>query len=182
MERIEIRLAGSGGQGLITGSRILFRALAHEGKYAAQSQSYEPTSRGGFCRADLVVSEGTPDYPLVACADYLIALDQVGADRAAGQIADGALVLYDDRLVEKPPQGPYRRIGLPLTDRAIALGNHRIANIVAVGALVGLTRLCDPQSLDEVIRLNTPKKFTDLNREAAREGARLAAGLEVGAA
>ncbi len=47
--RAEIRLAGSGGQGLITGMHILFRALALEGKRAAQSQSYEPTSRGGFC-------------------------------------------------------------------------------------------------------------------------------------
>lgn len=182
MGQTEIRLAGSGGQGLITGSRILFRALGMEGKYAAQSQSYEPTSRGGYCRADLVVAEGTPDFPLVTDADYLIALDQLGSDRAAGQIADGALVIYDKRLVTTPPQGNYRRIGLPLTDTAIDLGNHRIANMVAVGALVGLTGLCDPDILDEAIRLNTPKKFIDMNRAAAREGAKLVEELKVDAA
>ena len=57
MERTEIRLAGSGGQGLILGMQILFRALGLEGKRAAQSQSYEPTSRGGYCYSDLILAE-----------------------------------------------------------------------------------------------------------------------------
>ena len=61
MDRIEIRLAGSGGQGLILGMHILFRALGLEGKRAAQSQSYEPTSRGGFCYSDLIVTEDPSD-------------------------------------------------------------------------------------------------------------------------
>ena len=71
--RVEIRLAGSGGQGLITGMQILFRALALEGRRAAQSQSYEPTSRGGFCYSDLVVSDDGDDYPLATKLDMVAA-------------------------------------------------------------------------------------------------------------
>ncbi|PLX36680.1 MAG: pyruvate ferredoxin oxidoreductase [Hyphomicrobiales bacterium] len=174
MDRMEIRLAGSGGQGLILGTRTMFRALSLEGMQAAQSSSYEPTSRGGFCRSDLVVSDGTPDYPLVTGINYLIALDQVGADRSKGFIARDAVVVYDSRLVTAPPEEGNRRIGLPLTDRAIAAGSARVANIVALGAMIGITGLCKRESLMEAIRLDTPKKFAAVNLAAAEEGFRLA--------
>ena len=66
-KQLEIRLSGSGGQGLILAAGILAEALVAEGRSAAQSQSYEPTSRGGLSRSDLVVSDGEADYPLVTC-------------------------------------------------------------------------------------------------------------------
>ena len=173
-KHVEIRLAGSGGQGLILGTRILFRALSLSGRLAAQSQSYEPTSRGGFCHSDLVVSDGEPDYPLVTGIDYLIALDQIGADRSAALINPGALVLVDAELVPDPPAGDFRLHALPLTERARALGSRRVANIVALGALVGLADICPPQALEDVVRRDTPEKFTELNLAAMREGLRLA--------
>jgi hypothetical protein len=46
-----------GGQGLILGMHILFRAFGLEGRRASQSQSYEPTSRGGFCYSDVIVTD-----------------------------------------------------------------------------------------------------------------------------
>ena len=56
---IEIRLCGSGGQGLLVAGAILAEALTLEGLRVAQSQSFEPTSRGGMSRTDLVGSDGT---------------------------------------------------------------------------------------------------------------------------
>ena len=50
--RIEIRIGGTGGQGLILSAKMLADALAAGGKRVAQSQTYEPTSRGGYCNAD----------------------------------------------------------------------------------------------------------------------------------
>lgn len=175
-QRTEIRFAGSGGQGLITGARILFKALALAGRQAAQSQSYEPTSRGGFCHSDLVVSDGEPDYPLVTGIDYLVVLDQVGADRSADVIGKETLVVADARLVPNPPAAANIR-SLPLTDRALALGSHRVANIIALGALVGFTGICPKEALEQAVRAETPKKFADLNVAAVEEGFRLAEEL-----
>ena len=62
--RFEVRIGGTGGQGLILSGKMLADALAAEGKHVAQSQTYEPTSRGGFCNADLVIADGEVDYPL----------------------------------------------------------------------------------------------------------------------
>ncbi len=55
--RIELRLGGTGGQGLVLSGKMLADALAASGMCVAQSQTYEPTSRGGYCNADLVVSD-----------------------------------------------------------------------------------------------------------------------------
>ena len=43
----ELRLSGTGGQGLITAGIILAEAALLDGKLAIQSQSYGPEARGG---------------------------------------------------------------------------------------------------------------------------------------
>lgn len=171
--RQEIRLAGSGGQGLILGARILFEAFAKEGLRASQSQSYEPTSRGGFCHSDLVLSEDVSDFPLVTGLDALIALDQVGLDRSLALVKPGALMIVDERLAPSRPADGYALRVLPISEAAVATGSARIANIVALGAFVALSRLCGQAALDAAIRQETPAKFVDLNLAAARAGFRL---------
>ena len=44
---LEMRLSGSGGQGLILAGIILAEAAILDGKLAIQSQSYGPEARGG---------------------------------------------------------------------------------------------------------------------------------------
>ncbi|HHI81953.1 MAG TPA: pyruvate ferredoxin oxidoreductase, partial [Rhizobiales bacterium] len=94
-ETVEIRLSGSGGQGLMLAAGILSGALVGEGRSVAQSQSYEPTSRGGLSRSDLVVSDGVADYPLVSGLDFLVVLDQVAVSESASLIRDDAIVITD---------------------------------------------------------------------------------------
>ena len=170
MERTEIRLAGSGGQGLILGMQILFRALGLEGKRAAQSQSYEPTSRGGYCYSDLILASDPSDYPLVTGLDMIAALSQVGIDRSLPFIKPGALVIVDERLIETPPTGPFNLHVLPLSQRAAAIGSPRIANIIALGALAKLSGVCGKDSLETAVCLETPPKFAELNIAAVKEG------------
>ena len=61
----EIRLSGSGGQGLILGGIILAEAAIMEDKNAVQSQSYGPEARGGASKAEVIVSDGQIYYPKV---------------------------------------------------------------------------------------------------------------------
>ena len=170
MSNLEIRFGGSGGQGLILSGRLLFQAFVMDGKHAAQSQSYEPTSRGGFCNADLVVSGGEVDYPLVTAIDYLVLLDQIGVAPSAAMIRPGALVLSDSRLVPEPPKGDFTLYQFPFTDEAIALGNHRAANVVALGALIALSDICDRETAARAVGAGTPKAFLDLNLAALQRG------------
>ncbi len=178
MAQLEIRLSGAGGQGLLLSAGILAEALVREGRTVAQSQSYEPTSRGGLSRSDLVVGDDAPDYPLATALDLLLILDQCAAEASTGLIKPGAVVLADTTRVPEPPHGDFALHRLPLTDTARRLGNERVANIAALGALVALSEPCQPQSLEQAIRAGTPKGYLELNLEAMREGARLTAADE----
>jgi 2-oxoglutarate ferredoxin oxidoreductase subunit gamma len=123
----------------------------------------------------LVVCDDGADYPLATKLDMVAALSQVGLDRSLALVKPGALVIVDERLVPDPPSRGFDLHVLPISRRALATGSSRIANVVALGALSRLSRLCAGDSLEEAVRLETPAKFADLNLAALREGFDLAA-------
>jgi 2-oxoglutarate ferredoxin oxidoreductase subunit gamma len=174
-EDVEIRMSGSGGQGLLLSAHILAHALILEGRKVAQSQSYEPTSRGGVSRSDIIVSDGMVDYPLATALDYLLVLDQIAADASNGVIKPGATVLVDAARVPTPPRGEFSLYVLPFSETAKAVGNERVANMIALGALAGLSTICSREALEAAIRTDTPAKFLELNVEALERGYRMIA-------
>ena len=76
MGRMELRLAGSGGQGVILASIILAEAAVNAGKFACQTQSYGPEARGGSCKAEAIVSDTKISYPEVSDPVFVMALTQ----------------------------------------------------------------------------------------------------------
>lgn len=168
--RIELRIGGTGGQGLILAAKMLADALAACGRHVAQSQSYEPTSRGGFCSADLVVADGEVDFPLATSLDCLVLLDRMAVAPSWPLLKPGALVIADTRLCPDLPAGDNRRYHLPLSRTALQLGSERVTNIVALGALVALGDVCDRRRIEQAVRADAPKSFLDLNVDALREG------------
>ena len=172
--RIEIRIGGTGGQGLILSAKMLADAMAASGKRVAQSQAYEPTSRGGFCNADLVISDGEVDFPLVTAIDHLVLLDRLAIKPSWPLLKPGALVIADTRLCPELPEGEYRGYHLPLSATALELGSERVTNIVALGALVAHSGICDRERIEQAVRAETPRGFLDLNMDA------LAAGYAIG--
>ncbi len=181
MKRLEIRIAGTGGQGLILAGKMLADALASLGRHVAQSQTYEPTSRGGFCNSDLVVSEGDVDFPLATSIDCLVLLDRLAIKPSWPLLRKGALVIADARFAAELPPGDYRSHSLPLIRSAISLGSERVANMVALGALCSIGRICERQALEDAVRANTPKSYLDLNLDALAAGYRLGEGVTAAA-
>jgi len=178
MSQMQIRFSGSGGQGLILSARILAAALAAQGKFAAQSQAYEPTSRGGLSRSDLVISDAEVEYPLVTALDAVVILDQVAVAASAGLLGKNTVAIIDSGKVSEPPKEPERVIALPVTARARELGNQRVANIVTLGALAELTNIIAPGILREKMLALVPARFRDLNAEAFDAGREMAKEAE----
>ncbi len=171
--RVEIRIGGTGGQGLILCAKMLADALSANGKRVAQSQTYEPTSRGGYCNSDLVISDREVDYPLATALDSLVLLAHMALKPSWPLLKPGALVIADTRLCPQLPGGNYQIHHLPLSRTAIELGSERVANIVALGALAALATLCERKTLEQAVRAETPKSFLDLNLDALAAGYRL---------
>src|SRR5512137_1593716 len=99
-ERFEIRLSGSGGQGLVLGGVILAEALGvYEGKNVTQTQSYGPEARGGASKSDVVVSDDEIAFPKPEKTDILVAMNQTAVDRYTGALADNGTLLADATFV-----------------------------------------------------------------------------------
>jgi 2-oxoglutarate ferredoxin oxidoreductase subunit gamma len=176
--RVELRFAGTGGQGLILAAKMLAEVLVAAGRKVAQSQTYEPTSRGGYCNADLVIADTEVDYPLATALEGLVLLDTLAIAPSWGLLRPGARVLADTRLCPEVPAGDFRVLHLPLTRTAIELGSERVANIVALGALAALCGLCERDALARTVRAEAPRSFVDLNLDALAAGWGLAEALD----
>ncbi len=90
-----------------------------------------------------MIADGDIDYPLATGLDALVLLDRLAVAPSWPLLKPGALVVADTRLCPELPAADVRALHLPLTRTAIELGSERVANIVALGALVALTGLAD---------------------------------------
>ena len=90
--RFEIRIAGFGGQGVVTIGKVLGHAFSlYEGVNWVNTRSYGPESRGGACRSELVVASGEIHYPGVRNADILVALSQSALSAYIGDLKTGRI-------------------------------------------------------------------------------------------
>lgn len=177
-KNLEMRFSGAGGQGLQLCAKIFSKALIGEGYHVSMSQSYEPTSRGGLSRADIVASGDTPDYPLTTELDVLLILDQAAVNASEGIIRNDATVIIDPRRTKNPPQGNFKVIALPLSETAIKLGSERITNVVATGVIAALSHDIPLDIVESALKSISPKKFLALNMDALHAGVELARGLK----
>ena len=171
-ERVEIRLAGEGGQGMILAGIILAEAAAiYDDKHVTQTQSYGPEARGGASKAEVVIGTSELDYPEVLNADALVALSQEACDKYAQNLKKGGILIVDEEKVSRVPvssaiKAPITRLALEVTGKAIT------ANVVALGVLVGLTEVVSRQAIEKAVLARAPKGTEEMNKAA------LDAGLE----
>jgi len=174
MSKQELRLAGSGGQGVILASVILAEAAVLAGKYAAQSQSYGPEARGGACRAETLISDSPIGFTKVQRPGLLMALTQKALDQYARDLPEGCTLLVDEELA--PPEAAgCAVVRAPILKTAReTVGRQQTANIVAVGCINALLKLTDPETLKRAVLMHVPKGTEALNMRALEEGEKLA--------
>lgn len=173
-DRYEIRLTGSGGQGVIMASVILAEAAIIQGKNAIQSQSYGPEARGGTSKAETIIGDSELWYSKVNKPNFLLALTQASLDKYIGNIADDAIVLMDSSL-KAPVDSDVKIVSLPILKTAREdIGKPMTANIVAVGAINKLTGLFTEEALQEAVKRHIPRGTEDLNMRALAAGEALA--------
>ncbi len=172
-KRLEIRLAGSGGQGLILAGVILAEAAGlHGGKNVAQTQSYGPEARGGSSKSEVVISDAEIDYPKAVKPDVLLCMNQQACDTYIFDLKPGGALIVDGSLVHHLPTT--RAVALPFTQIARELGQEMMANIVALGALAVLTKVVSLKNLGIAVRARVPQGTAKLNKKALEAGAQAA--------
>lgn len=172
-ERLEILLAGFGGQGIITTAIILGRAAILRGYAACQTQSYGTESRGGHCRANLVIETGDlVGSPIIEEPDYFVAFSQAAYDSYLKRARE-ACILYDSVMVQQVV-GTAQEIALPATSLATEqLGVKIAANSIMLGALLQLMNIQRPKGFviePEIARQALSDVFPERHRAVNLKG------------
>jgi 2-oxoglutarate ferredoxin oxidoreductase subunit gamma len=168
--RYEIRLSGSGGQGLILMGIILAEAIGiYDGKYVAQTQSYGPEARGGSSKSEVIVSDEEIDYPKAMRPDLLLAMSQRSCDEFYPDLKPEGLLIVDFTFVTQVPTP--KAFQIPFTRMAREKFNREVvANIIALGALAQLSPIVSAKAVESAVLDRVPKGTEKLNRDALKAG------------
>jgi 2-oxoglutarate ferredoxin oxidoreductase subunit gamma len=162
--RFEVRIAGSGGQGVILAAIVLAEAATLDGKYSAQSQTYGAEARGGMSRADVVLSYVEIDYPWGTEFDILVALTQQGYDQNVSAMKSDGIVIVDSDLVQRTLWR--RTVSLPFKQIARELNEERAINMAALGAIAAFCPYVSRDSIATIMTKRLPSAKVEISLRA----------------
>ncbi|NCO60718.1 MAG: 2-oxoglutarate ferredoxin oxidoreductase subunit gamma [Deltaproteobacteria bacterium CG_4_8_14_3_um_filter_51_11] len=176
--RYEVRLSGSGGQGIIMAAILLAEGAAvYGGKQVAQTQSYGPEARGGASKAEVVISNEPIDYPKALVPDLLLAMNQASCDLYSKDIKREGIIIIDSTNVGQPPPG--RTIAIPFTGIARReIGKEFAANMVALGAVSCLCPEVTEGAVEAALMARVPPGTRTLNLKAFKTGVKEARKID----
>ena len=173
-QKWEIIFSGVGGQGLLLNGNLLGSAASIvEKRQAVMTCAYGSETRGTFTKSDLILSEDYIDFPEALEPDVIVALAQVAYDRYVAGMKEGSILLYNANQVTEAPSKA-KQYGLKLEDIAAGVGSPTAVNVVALGAMIGLTGCAKPESVKETIA----KRFAGSDKIVEGNIRALDAGLE----
>lgn len=171
MSRSEIRIAGAGGQGIVTAGRILAEAAILSGANATQNQVYGPQSRGGASRSDVVIADEPIGFPLVERIDLLVALSDEAYSRYRPGLEEGCRLIVDSRCSRASGElGAFTMID---TARAVS-GGELVTGVVSLGVLAALSHVVDTDALRAALVARVSERHREMNIEALGAGWALA--------
>ncbi len=172
MAKVELLIAGFGGQGIIKAGLIIGSAASlYSGLNACQVRSYGPEARGGACKTEVIISDEEIDYPKVDEPDVLVAMSQEAYDSYVETVKENGIVIFDPDLVAPFKKPRTKRIyKVSATRIAEKLGRKIVANVVMVGALTAILKMLSPEAVKKALIKNVPRGTEELNLKAFQEG------------
>jgi 2-oxoglutarate ferredoxin oxidoreductase subunit gamma len=170
-----IRISGFGGQGIISAGILLAQAGMIENKHVSWFPAYGAEMRGGTANCSVVVSSDEVASPIVARPDTVIVMNEPSLAKFEPMLKPGGLLIINSSLVKsKPKRGDIRVAYVACNKIAEELGTTKIANMVALGAFMGLTGALGVEAISKAL----PKVFKrakpellELNVQALKKGA-----------
>lgn len=179
MAKIQVRIGGLGGQGVIMAGMILGKAASiFDEKFAAMIQAFGPEARGSACSAQVTIDDDFIGYPYVDDLDILVAMSQEAYDLFVPALRSDGTLVYESELVE--PHGlpeTAERYGIPATRFAEQMRRRMVTNIIMVGFMTAVTNVCSQEAMQRAVEASVPRGTERLNLAAFFRG--YSHGLEV---
>ena len=174
--RVDIRLTGSGGQGIALAATVLAESALDSGLFATLIQEHGPEARGGATRADLSISSSVIANPQFQLPDLCLVLSDKAWDRFAPRLIgrdDVGLVVDKDKVslseVGEAPRDAIVAISFEEAAK-IRIGSKLVTNMICAAALARLVEAVSLDALSEAVARRSPPVFREKNRQALKLG------------
>ncbi|RME86912.1 MAG: 2-oxoacid:ferredoxin oxidoreductase subunit gamma [Anaerolineae bacterium] len=170
----EIIIAGFGGQGVLFAGQVLAYAAMDSGKEVTWIPSYGPEMRGGTANCTVVIADEEIGSPLVRRPPAAIVLNLPSFDKYEPLIQPGGVLVVNSSMVDRPAQrDDITTIFIPANEMAEEIGDRRLLNMVAVGALLAMLPELTMEQVKAALKAHLPQRHQHLlknNFEALDRG------------
>jgi 2-oxoglutarate ferredoxin oxidoreductase subunit gamma len=171
----ELILSGFGGQGIMFAGQIISYAAMDAGKQVTWIPSYGPEMRGGTANCTVVVADDEIGSPVVKNPDAVLAMNLPSLDKYEPLIKPGGVLVINASMVDRGARRTdIRSVAVPCNEIAEEIGNTRLANMVAVGALMEMAGVLSVNDIEAALNTHMPGRHKHLlpkNVEAIKRGA-----------
>jgi 2-oxoglutarate ferredoxin oxidoreductase subunit gamma len=173
----EVIMSGFGGQGLMSIGKLLALAGLDEGKEVTWLPSYGPEMRGGTANCTVVVADAPIGSPLISTPKAAVVMNQPSLEKFAPSLRKGGLLVVNSSMIPiRSDRTDITSFRIRANHIAMDAGNKRAANLVMLGAYLGLDEIVSCASLVKAIKKTfaSKKKFIDVNCRCFMKGYELA--------
>jgi len=170
--RTEIRIAGTGGMGVVLAGMILgHAAVVYADLEAVQSQSYGSEARGTAAKSEIIISDQPIKYPKVRESDYFVVMSQNALEMYLKDAKKDSVVIIDPELAKiKSADDDYEIVEVQAMKTADELGLRIASNMVMLGALVKKSGLFPLETLEKAVTDLISAKKLQIDIDAMRAG------------
>jgi len=170
----EIIIAGFGGQGVLFGGQVVAYAAMDAGKEVTWIPSYGPEMRGGTANCTVIIADEEIGSPLVKNPPLAIALNLPSFDKYEETLAVGGTLIVNQSMVDRDAKREdINVIFVPCNEIAEEIGDKKLLNMVAVGALLTALPEITIKDVEKALEGHLPVRHKHLlpkNYEALRRG------------
>ncbi len=173
----EVIMSGFGGQGLMMIGKLLAHAGLEEGKAVTWLPSYGPEMRGGTANCTVVIADKPIGSPLITTPQAAIVMNQPSLEKFAPMLKPGGILVINSTMIPvNSDRADIRAFRIRADELAAKLGSRRSANLVMLGAYLGLDEVVSHDTLLEIIKKTFASKaqFIEVNCQTFMQGYELA--------
>lgn len=145
----DVIISGFGGQGVLIIGNLLAYAAMKEGRHVTYLPIYGVEMRGGTAYCTVVISSKEIGSPVVEKPHAALVMNLPSLTKYESRVRPEGLLLINSSLISpgETSRKDIEILPVPVNDIAIENGNPKLANMVALGALVEKTRLVQMAAL-----------------------------------
>jgi 2-oxoglutarate ferredoxin oxidoreductase subunit gamma len=174
----EIIISGFGGQGALFAGMVLAYAGMDNGKNVTWIPSYGPEMRGGTAYVTVIIGDEEVGSPVIRSPSAAMVLNNPSMEKYEPLVKEKGVLVYNSSLISSTPsRTDIRYVAVHASDIAAELGSAKMANMVALGALVAATHVLPLEAVVQALFDHLPaskRAMLKPNEQALRRGAELA--------